>query len=653
MSQPAPLISVIVPTYQPGDGIDRVVRSLDAQTLPQDAFEVVLIDDGSPDDTLSRLSRLAATRPNYRVEQIENSGWPSRPRNVATRLARGDYLLYMDHDDSLYPDALRRAYEFAAAARLDLLSLKESKTKDGWWCMPALAAGNSIDLKANHQIDRLLPMVPHKLYRRDFVLQADISFPEGRRMLWEDVYFNVDAYAKAQRVGILADTPVYLWHSSTTNNSKSYGPRDVEFWDRMDDLMAFIDNALAAPELAAEHRSALMHQYRSRILRRLGRALQGATRHQSALAVSRARAIQARYIPPEWDLLARPWEYPRAIALRADRPDLLALLHRFYAGFSGRTRASNLRWIDGALTFDVAAGWFLADGSPLPFQQRQDRLVLPLPDSLAEILDAPHVDVTDALAQYILVIGARSRTDLVTWQLPLTQTLHRDLLPDGSVGLRIAGQAAFDPAGVAFGRPAEPDVWDLLAVTRWAGLARAGGLKYNMPSSAALFSGRPAIAYKSNKGNLAVDLCQRLRSVVVDGGPSIGPVSDTDAGFNLALPRVTVDGTTLLSLSAILVDSAHPSHRTELPARLIGAEGSARLEVDGRPPSGTYRVLFSTPSGVVDSPWHLVSSGGELRIEPRPNDPSGRYWLEVRRGLAGIAARTRKALAKLAGRADP
>ena len=119
MSEPTPLISVIVPTYRPGDGIDRVVTSLDAQTLPQDRFEVILIDDGSPDDTLQRLQVLAATRPNYRVERIENSGWPSRPRNVATRLARGDYVLYMDHDDSLYPDGLRRAHEYAAAAGLD------------------------------------------------------------------------------------------------------------------------------------------------------------------------------------------------------------------------------------------------------------------------------------------------------------------------------------------------------------------------------------------------------------------------------------------------------------------------------------------------------------------------------------------------------
>ena len=93
--------------YRPGEGLDRVSDSLDAQTLPQDRFETIIVDDGSPDDTYERLQRLAAERPNMRVHRIENSGWPSRPRNVATDMARGEWVLFMDHDDSLFPDALR------------------------------------------------------------------------------------------------------------------------------------------------------------------------------------------------------------------------------------------------------------------------------------------------------------------------------------------------------------------------------------------------------------------------------------------------------------------------------------------------------------------------------------------------------------------
>ena len=46
-----PKISVIVAAYRPGEGLDGVISSLDAQTLPQDEFETIFVDDGSPDDT--------------------------------------------------------------------------------------------------------------------------------------------------------------------------------------------------------------------------------------------------------------------------------------------------------------------------------------------------------------------------------------------------------------------------------------------------------------------------------------------------------------------------------------------------------------------------------------------------------------------------
>lgn len=55
MSPTEPKISVIVAAYKSGDGINKVIRSLDPQTLPQDQFETIIIDDGSPDDTYQRL----------------------------------------------------------------------------------------------------------------------------------------------------------------------------------------------------------------------------------------------------------------------------------------------------------------------------------------------------------------------------------------------------------------------------------------------------------------------------------------------------------------------------------------------------------------------------------------------------------------------
>ena len=160
--------------------MQRVIGSLDAQTLPQDEFEVILVDDGSPDDTVVRLQAFAASRPTMSVLRIESSGWPSRPRNVRIEQARTEYVMFMDHDDSLHPDALRRAHEYAVENDADILSPKESKTNDVWWGSSGLSAGNIANALLEEGVERLVPMVPNKLYRRQLLLEHGIRLPRAR-----------------------------------------------------------------------------------------------------------------------------------------------------------------------------------------------------------------------------------------------------------------------------------------------------------------------------------------------------------------------------------------------------------------------------------------------------------------------------------------
>ncbi|WP_233512784.1 glycosyltransferase family 2 protein [Micromonospora deserti] len=94
----APKVSVVVPAYNCGPHIEKLVASLLRQSLPPAEFEVIFIDDGSTDGTPARLDELAAAHPHVHVVHTDNSGWPSRPRNLGVERAHGEYVFFADDD---------------------------------------------------------------------------------------------------------------------------------------------------------------------------------------------------------------------------------------------------------------------------------------------------------------------------------------------------------------------------------------------------------------------------------------------------------------------------------------------------------------------------------------------------------------------------
>lgn len=95
----APLVSVIIPTYRHEQYIDETLASVFAQTF-QD-FEVIVVNDGSPDNTTARLRPWAESGRIRYLEQA-NAG-QSAARNAGIRLARGEFIALLD-DDDLWPE---------------------------------------------------------------------------------------------------------------------------------------------------------------------------------------------------------------------------------------------------------------------------------------------------------------------------------------------------------------------------------------------------------------------------------------------------------------------------------------------------------------------------------------------------------------------
>ena len=98
-------LSIVIPVYNGGDLLIRTLDALCSQTFGD--FEMIVIDDGSTDDTAVRLARYAEKEPRLKSFTVQNGG-PSRARNYGISKAEGDYLYLCDADDLPEPTLLER-----------------------------------------------------------------------------------------------------------------------------------------------------------------------------------------------------------------------------------------------------------------------------------------------------------------------------------------------------------------------------------------------------------------------------------------------------------------------------------------------------------------------------------------------------------------
>lgn len=139
-----PLISVILPTYNRLRFLPAAVDSVLAQTLT--SWELLIADDGSDAETLDYLQTLAEL-PRVRLIRLTHTGNPGAARNAALRVARGQYVAFLDSDDVWMPAKLDVQVRALRAARGCRWSYTDHVRID--------AAGNSVDWQRNP--NRTLP----------------------------------------------------------------------------------------------------------------------------------------------------------------------------------------------------------------------------------------------------------------------------------------------------------------------------------------------------------------------------------------------------------------------------------------------------------------------------------------------------------------
>jgi glycosyltransferase involved in cell wall biosynthesis len=445
-------VSVVVAVYNPGDLLDAAVESVRAQTIGTDALELVLVDDGSTDGTGERLLDLAAIEPWVRTTRIENSGWPSRPRNVGLGIATGEYVLFLDQDDELFPAGLEHLLASAREHGSDIVVGKEVRTGGRTMGMEAFRrSSGDAHLFRDHVMD--VP-TPHKLFRRAFLDEHGIRFPEDLRRL-EDHFVLAAAHGHRPRVSIVADEPCYRWIIRGDNNSVRL-PDPHDYYAALDAVLDVVD-AWPLPE--EEKRAAYEFWFKANVLDRFG---PGGFRtwpedYRPGFLAEAMRVTRDRFEEGLEDGMP-PAHRVRAALVRAGDLEGLVRYSTAEGAVTTRPVLESAVAVEGALLVTVRT---LLEGPDGPVRFEVDGSSVcqqpsaPVPPEVAAALEVSG-DLGSARVDVVLT----ERATNAEWFLPTTATTT--LVPhDDACALAVEAQATLDPATALLGSPLDPGVWDL------------------------------------------------------------------------------------------------------------------------------------------------------------------------------------------------
>lgn len=203
-------VSIIVPVYNAEKYLEKALNSLVSQTLID--IEIICVNDGSTDSSLEILEKFAKLDERIVVVTQPNSG-QSSARNVGLKLAKGEYIGFLDADDWLDVDALEKLYLKANGSDISICSIKVcseqgEKLDDPYMSLRVFP--NSLDNQVfTHRecsdfLFRICVTPWNKLYRRTFLQSNNIKFVEG--LNFEDNVFFLETFLQAKSIVILRES---------------------------------------------------------------------------------------------------------------------------------------------------------------------------------------------------------------------------------------------------------------------------------------------------------------------------------------------------------------------------------------------------------------------------------------------------------------
>ena len=196
-------ISVVIPMHNSEKFIPILIEKLKKQTLNMFMFEVIFIDDGSKDKTVETVINLSNGLNYYIIRRPIASGNASAPRNEGIKIARGDYIIFVDADDYISEYTLNDALSYAYKNNSDIVYLKLAGVNGRQLAMRPWSKGN-VPYASVFENFLLMSFQPTKLFKTNFIRKNNLLF-DPSFLTGEDKLFIITSICLADNISILCD----------------------------------------------------------------------------------------------------------------------------------------------------------------------------------------------------------------------------------------------------------------------------------------------------------------------------------------------------------------------------------------------------------------------------------------------------------------
>ncbi|WP_327306468.1 bifunctional glycosyltransferase family 2 protein/CDP-glycerol:glycerophosphate glycerophosphotransferase [Streptomyces sp. NBC_01298] len=238
-----PRFSVIVPAYKVQAYLQESLDSVLTQSYPD--LELIVVDDASPDACGSIIDDCAARDPRVTAVHLAHNLGLGPARNAGLSRATGDYVLFLDGDDTLAPGALQAVTDrLKATGSPDVLVYDYART---YWTGELVRNSQSHRLSeegpASFRLaDRpallgMLMVVWNKAYRREYVEREGLSFPPG---FYEDTPWTYPALLAAESVAVLDRVCVHYRQRRTGSILTTSTRRHLDVFDQYDRVFGYL-----------------------------------------------------------------------------------------------------------------------------------------------------------------------------------------------------------------------------------------------------------------------------------------------------------------------------------------------------------------------------------------------------------------------------